>query len=119
MSELEETGDATQSLFDKEGFLRDLHSWNETVATTIAQDVNITLTDAHWEVIHTLRKFYKTHQVSPANRAFVALVKRELGTDKGTSTYLMSLFRNPENNKESAAKLASKIAGLPKPDNCL
>lgn len=104
---------------DKEGFLRNLDDWNEQAAEIIARNCNITLSDSHWEILTVLREFYAHHQVSPANRALVALVKRELGKDKGNSAYLMSLFRNPENNKESPAKLAARIAGLPKPDNCL
>ena len=104
---------------DKEGFLRNLDDWSEQAAVAIASQNNIELSEGHWEVIRLLRAFYDHHQISPANRALVALVKRELGADKGNSAYLMSLFKNPDNNKESPAKLASKIAGLPKPDNCL
>ena len=37
----------------------------------------------------------------------------KLGADKGRSISLLSLFPG------SPAKLGSKIAGLPKPDNCL
>lgn len=106
-------------LFDKEGFLRDLDDWNEKLAIQIARQCNIDLNDSHWQIVRLLREFYAAHQLSPANRALVALVKRELGPEKGNSAYLLSLFKNPDNNKESPAKLASKIAGLPKPDNCL
>jgi tRNA 2-thiouridine synthesizing protein E len=51
--------------------------------------------------------------MSPASRALVSLVRRELGADKGTSIYMMKLFQG------SPARMANKIAGLPKPDNCL
>lgn len=105
--------------FDKEGFLRNLDDWNEKLAAVIARQNNIELSASHWEILYLLRNFYRQHEISPANRALVSLTKRELGTEKGNSAYLMSLFRNPENNRESPAKLASKIAGLPKPDNCL
>jgi len=43
----------------------------------------------------------------------VKFCRLKLGADKGRSIYLMSLFPG------SPAKLGSKIAGLPKPDNCL
>ena len=98
---------------DKEGYLRDLTDWNEGVASLLAQQENINLGPAHWEVIKLLRSFYRRHQVSPATRALINLVKRELGPDKGKSVYLMKLFRG------SPAKTANKIAGLPKPDNCI
>jgi len=102
-----------QSQFDKEGFLLDLATWDEALAKEIASDMNIELTDAHFEIIHALRKFYHEHEVAPANRPFVKLIKNEFGPDKGNSIYLMTLF------PESPAKIAAKIAGLPKPANCL
>jgi len=98
---------------DKEGYLLELADWNEDVATTLASLEEITLGPAHWEIINLLRIFYNRHQMSPANRALVNLVKRDLGTNKGKSIYLMKLFRG------SPAKTASKISGLPKPENCL
>ena len=91
---------------DKEGYLRELTDWNEGVAALLAQQENINLGPAHWEVIKLLRSFYRRHQVSPATRALINLVKRELGPDKGKSVYLMKLFRG------SPAKTANKIAGL-------
>ena len=98
---------------DKEGCLVNLEDWNEVVATAMAAQEQITLGPSHWEVINLLRIFYNRHQMSPANRALVNLLKRDLGGDKGKSIYLMKLF------KGSPAKTASKIAGLPKPENCL
>lgn len=98
---------------DKEGYLVDLSDWDEDVAVALASQEDITLGPTHWEVINLLRIFYNRHQMSPANRALVNLVKRDLGADKGKSIYLMKLFRG------SPAKTASKISGLPKPENCL
>ena len=98
---------------DKEGYLIELADWDEDVASNLAAKEQITLGPAHWEVINLLRIFYNRHQMSPANRALVNLVKRDLGADKGKSVYLMKLFRG------SPAKTASKISGLPKPENCL
>ncbi|MFK7863974.1 MAG: TusE/DsrC/DsvC family sulfur relay protein [Pseudohongiellaceae bacterium] len=100
-------------LLDKEGFLKSLKDWNELVAEQLALQENISLTQEHWEILWTLKEFYQQHQLAPANRALVKLIKRELGNEKGRSVYLMSLFGG------SPAKMASKIAGLPKPDNCL
>ena len=99
--------------FDKEGYLRNLDDWSETVATEIAAADAIHLTPAHWEVIMLLRKFYRRYQMSPASRALISFSKKELGPDQGRSVYVMRLFGG------SAAKTAAKIAGLPKPDNCI
>ena len=98
---------------DKEGYLRNLDQWNADVAEVLAESCQVRLRDAHWEVIEVVREFYREHQLSPPMRPLVALVKRELGDDKGRSIYLMKLFGG------SAAKTVSKIAGLPRPANCL
>jgi tRNA 2-thiouridine synthesizing protein E len=98
---------------DKEGFLRDLTQWNRDVASELALRESITLKVEHWDVISTLRDFYDRTDVSPSMRPFVKLIKNELGDDKGTSIYLMELFGG------SPAKTAAKIAGLPRPTNCL
>ena len=99
--------------FDREGFLRRLEDWTPDVARQIARVQQLELTDAHWEVISVLRDYYQQYDSSPAMRPLVKYVAFKLGTDKGKSIYLMSLFPG------SPAKLGSKIAGLPKPDNCL
>jgi tRNA 2-thiouridine synthesizing protein E len=99
--------------FDTEGFLRDLSSWNTEVAHQIATSENLELTPAHWEVLQLLRAYYHEYDSSPAMRPLVKYCALNLGPEKGKSVYLMMLFPG------SPAKIGSKIAGLPKPDNCL
>ena len=99
--------------FDSEGFLRELDDWSPAVARQIAEEERIPLTDAHWEVIYLLREYYRHYDSSPAMRPLVKYCALNLGPEKGKSLYLLTLFPG------SPAKLGSKIAGLPKPDNCL
>ena len=99
---------------NNEGFLEDAWAWTPEVATVIAQEDGIDLTENHWEIIRFLRDFYKQHEVSPpSNRLFVKAVRDSLGEDKGNSIYLMQLFPG------TPAKTACRIAGLPRPTNCL
>lgn len=98
---------------DGDGFLEHFDEWNEVIANAIAQQENIALTDAHWEILNLLRDFYRQFEQSPAMRALVKYVGQKLGKDKGNSIYLLKLFPG------SPAKIASKIAGLPRPENCL
>ena len=105
--------DDREIALDQDGYLVDLQDWGPQVATQLALQEQITLGPSHWEVLNLLRRFYRRHQLSPATRALIKLVKRDLGKDKGRSVYLMKLFRG------SPARTACKIAGLPKPDNCL
>ena len=98
---------------DKEGFLVNLNDWSEEAANIIAQKDGINLTEAHWEVIYMTRQFYQTFQVSPSMRALVKRAEQILGSKKGKSIYVLQLFPT------SPAKFICKIAGLPKPANCL
>lgn len=97
---------------DKEGFLRQLSDWNEDLAYELALQDDIVLGAEHWEVIKIARAYYLQYQISPVNRVLVNVIKQSLGSEKGKSIYLMSLFSG------KPAKLVSKIAGLPKPNNC-
>lgn len=98
---------------DKEGYLKRLSDWSPDVAEVLARNESIVLTPEHWAVIEVLREFYRDYELSPAMRPLVKRVGQTLGPDKGRSIYLMKLF------PPSPAKIASKIAGLPRPDNCL
>ena len=98
---------------DKEGYLLELSDWNEAVANQLAQDERIDLLDEHWTLIHLVRVFYEKFDVAPAMRPLVKQVREQLGAEKGTSIYLLKLFPG------SPAKLLAKIAGLPRPTNCL
>lgn len=102
-----------QLVLDQEGYLRNLQDWTPEVATHLAQDSGVTLSAAHWEIIWLLRDFNAETGLSPAMRILVRLVRERLGTEKGNSLYLLRLF------PDSPAKLAARIAGLPRPTNCL
>ena len=105
--------DVTALDLDRDGYLRDLTAWSEDVARTLAANEGIDLSSEHWEIIAMLRAFFARTGVAPAMRPFVRLARDTFGADRGTSIYLLGLFPgNP-------AKIAAKIAGLPRPTNCL
>ncbi|HCS63447.1 MAG TPA: sulfurtransferase TusE [Cellvibrio sp.] len=98
---------------DKDGYLVNLNDWDKETANVLAKQENISLTPAHWEIIALLQEFYREFEISPAMRALVKYTEKKLGHEKGRSIYLLQLF------PPSPAKIASKIAGLPRPTNCL
>lgn len=100
-------------VLDDEGFLLNLDDWSEPLAEVLAQREGIDYGMEHLEVVRLLRQFYEQYQLSPAMRPLVKYIAKHLGPERGSSLYLLRLFPG------SPAKLASKIAGLPKPDNCL
>lgn len=98
---------------DNEGYLTNLNEWSPEVAAHIASNEGVELTEPHWEIIRLIRQFYQTFNLSPAMRPLVKYAHQNLGPDKGKSVYLLMLFPG------SPPKLAAKIAGLPRPANCL
>lgn len=98
---------------DADGFLADFNAWNESIAAAFAEAEGIELDAAHWEILHLLRDFYRQYEQSPAMRPLVKYVGQQLGKEKGSSIYLLQLFPG------SPARIASRIAGLPRPENCL
>ncbi len=98
---------------DKEGYLKNLADWSEQAALEIARSESIDLTDNHWEIISLLRDIYQEYEHTPITRVFVKMMRERLGADKGNSIYLLTLF------PETPMRKACKIAGLPKPTNCL
>lgn len=98
---------------DSQGYLINYLEWNEVLATTIADNDDVELTLAHWEVISFVREFYIKYKTSPAIRALTKAMKAEFGEEKASSRYLYRLF------PEGPAKQATKYAGLPKPARCI
>lgn len=102
-------------LRDKDGYLRSLAEWDDEVAAALADAEGIALTTEHRAVIRVIRDFYNEYRISPATRVLVKAVGKALGADKGNSAYLMQLFPS----RQSPALVIARIAGLPRPTNCL
>ncbi|HBP42182.1 MAG: TusE/DsrC/DsvC family sulfur relay protein [Vreelandella alkaliphila] len=106
--------DSSQKIqLDPEGYLVKQDQWSGEVAQLLAEDEGLTLTEKHWEIIQLVREFYTRYEMAPAMRPLVKATKQALGDEKGNSIYLMTLFPG------SPPKRIARIAGLPKPTNCL
>lgn len=98
---------------DKDGFLLDHLQWNIKIAEQLANNEGIELKPEHWQLIHLIRQFYAEFDLSPAMRPLAKYIKLHLSAEQASSIYLMQLF------PQSPAKYLAKIAGLPRPENCL
>lgn len=98
---------------DKDGFLENLDDWSLDVARALAGKEGIDLGAEHIEILNLLRDFYAEFQLSPATRPLIKYTAMKLGAEKGNSMHLNRLFNG------TPAKLAAKLAGLPKPTNCI
>lgn len=90
-----------------EGFFDDPARWTEAMAPQIAREAGVgDLTEQHWLVIKFMRHEYETKGTGPTVRI--------LGKTSGvTIKELYQLF------PKGPAKLAAKIAGIPKPRGCI
>lgn len=86
--------------------------WNKKIAISIAKNFSIKLKKNHWKIIFFMRKFYKKYNITPTTRMLILTLKKEKKIFI-TSQDLFILF------KETPMKNISKIAGLPKPQQCL
>lgn len=105
--------DGREIALDQDGFLVELSDWSPAAAEALAGREELQLSSEHWEVLELLRGFYAEFQLSPATRPLIKYAALKLGPEKGNSLHLNRLF------KGTPAKLAAKLAGLPKPTNCL
>ena len=91
---------------DAEGFLTQPDQWDEDLALTLAANIGITLTDAHWGPIQFLRKDFETQKETAT--------LRRVSTVGGIPVKeLFVLFPG------KPAKKMSYIAGLQKPKGCV
>jgi len=98
---------------DEEGYLMNRDDWTDNIASAIAVEEKLEMSDSHWEVVNFLREYYEEYQIAPAVRVLTKAIGKKLGKDKGNSKYLYELF------PYGPAKQACKIAGLPKPTGCV
>lgn len=89
-----------------EGFLTDPSEWNEELARTLAAQIGIELTEAHWKAIHFLREDY-------ASQGETATIRRVSTAGGIPVKELFTLF------PQKPAKKMAYIAGLPKPHGCV
>ena len=98
---------------DADGHLARPGDWSEDAAHELADAAGVELAEAHWRVIALLREFYAETGVAPSMRPLVALLRERGAAETASSIELLKLFPG------SPARLAAKIAGLPRPDKCL
>jgi tRNA 2-thiouridine synthesizing protein E len=92
---------------DGHGYLVDLNAWNEDIATELAEEEGVNLTDDSFKLIKFLREEYVNNNANqPNERNMVKGLKGEWD-GKLTTKELYALF------PKGPAKQAGKIAGLP------
>jgi TusE/DsrC/DsvC family sulfur relay protein len=101
------TVELTGVVRNDEGFFVDPQQWNEAMVPALAAQEGISdLTDRQWQVIRFMRKEYLEKGTGPTVRV--------LGKSSGVAIKeLYELF------PKGPAKVAARIAGIPKPRGCI
>ena len=92
---------------NEEGFFRHPEQWTEAMVPELARAEGIPqVTDRHWQVIRFMRQEFFTNGTGPTVRV--------LGKASGVSIKeLYQLF------PKGPAKVAARVAGIPKPRGCI
>lgn len=98
---------------DQDGHLVDYQIWNEQVAQELANSLEIELSAWHFEILHAVRQFYQQFGHSPATRPLIKYLM------KTVSPEINNALLQQQFNTGLVARHLSRLAGIPKPANCL
>ncbi len=89
----------------EEGYLEDFGQWSKDIATEIAKEQGINLTEDHWKVLLYIQEQYENG---------VPLSIRKIG-----KSGVVSIKEFYQLFPDGPLKKASMIAGIPKPVSCI
>ena len=98
---------------DQDGHLVDYTIWNEDVAQELANSLDLELSEWHFQILNAVRQFYAQFGHSPATRPLIKFLMKTLSADM-SNALLQEKF-----NTGLVARHLSRLAGVPKPANCL
>ena len=98
---------------DAEGYLARLDDWSEDIASQLAQQDNLPLTEDHWTLLNWIRAYYQENGTAPNLRIMQKLLKEDLGEEWSDKKRLFELF------PYGLAKQGARYAGMPKPTGCV
>ena len=90
---------------NEEGYLTDFTQWNKEIATELANENEIALTEQHWEVLDYLQGKHKAEEalsIRGIKKSGVVNIKE-----------FYALFPG------GPLKISTLIAGIPKPKSCI
>lgn len=99
---------------DDDGHLLNADDWTPTLAQNLAATLDIKLTDEHFAILQVVRDFYQQFGHPPTTRPLIKFLNQQLPDLQIDNARLQSLF-----NTGLVARHVNRLAGLPKPANCL
>lgn len=99
---------------DQDGHLCDHSLWTPVIAQQLADTLAVELTDEHLQVLLQVREFFDKFNHAPATRPLIKWLQKTLPEQDISNQKLQQLF-----NTGLVARHVNRLAGLPKPPNCL
>jgi tRNA 2-thiouridine synthesizing protein E len=106
---------ATASIeLDQDGHLCDHTLWTPDIAQQLADTLDVSLSAEHLKVLQQVRAFFGKFNHAPATRPLIKWLQQTLPEQDISNQKLQQLF-----NTGLVARHVNRLAGLPKPPNCL
>ena len=99
---------------DQDGHLCDHTIWTPVIAQQLANTLDVVLDTERWAVLQQVRAFFVKFNHAPATRPLIKWLQQTLPDDDISNQKLQQLF-----NTGLVARHVNRLAGLPKPPNCL
>lgn len=99
---------------DQDGHLCDHTIWTPDIAQQLADTLDVTLEPEHLQILQQVRAFFIKFNHAPATRPLIKWLQKTLPEHDITNQKLQQLF-----NTGLVARHVNRLAGLPKPPNCL
>lgn len=105
--------DIQMPALDKDGHLVNHQDWTPAIARLLAARDQLVLNDEHLRALNGMREYYYRFEHAPSTRPLIKFLMQTVSVDF-TNAYLMAIFHTG-----LVARTLARLAGLPKPANCL
>ena len=99
---------------DQDGHLCDHTIWTPVIAQQLANTLDVVLDTERLAVLQQVRSFFVKFNHAPATRPLIKWLQQTLPDNDISNQKLQQLF-----NTGLVARHVNRLAGLPKPPNCL
>lgn len=99
---------------DQDGHLCDHTIWTPEIAQQLADTLDISLDAERLDILQQVRAFFIKFNHAPATRPLIKWLQQTLPEQNISNQQLQQLF-----NTGLVARHVNRLAGLPKPPNCL
>lgn len=99
---------------DQDGHLCDYTIWTADIAQQLANTLEVHLETEHLQILQQVRAFFTKFNHPPATRPLIKWLQKTLPECDISNQKLQQLF-----NTGLVARHVNRLAGLPKPPNCL